>query len=121
MSRAAPSVRRLSPSDGRFLQAVTRVLVTPATYDNAQIDVVANVERLLGRANGGNRTNVLRLVKWCRRMAFFYGGPQLPARAACSRFVAIQRLARALSSLCLLAFWGDDAALALLNSPDRIP
>ena len=121
MSRAATASRSLSPADGRFLEAVTRALVTPVTYDSAQIDIVANVERLLGRANENNRTNVLRLVKWCRRIAFFYGGPLLPARAACSRFIAIQRLARALSSLCLLAFWGDDAALALINSPDRIP
>jgi hypothetical protein len=121
MTHAATSGCRLSPSDGRFLRAITRVLVTPATYDNTRIDIVANLERLLERANEGNRANVLRLVKWCRRIAFFYGGPLLPARAARSRLVAIQRLARALSSLCLLAFWGDDAALTLIGSPERIP
>jgi hypothetical protein len=98
---------------------VTRALVTPPTYDEAQIDVVANLERLMGRATEGNRANVLRLVRWCRRIAFLYGGSMLPARASRSKFVVVQRVARALSSLCLLAFWGDEAALALIDSPER--
>ena len=119
MSRTTSSTPRLSQADGRFLRAVTRVLVTPASYDAARIDVVANLERLIERANDANRANVLRLVRWCRRIARVYGGPLLPARAARSRIVAIQKLARALSSLCLLAFWGDEAALALIDAPDR--
>jgi len=110
---------RFSAADGRFLRAVTRTLVTPAAYDHAHIDVVANLERLLERANDGNRANVRRLVRWCRRIAYAYGGPLLPLRAAASRFVAIQKLARALSSLCLLGFWGDETALALIDSPER--
>ena len=121
MSHAPATQPRLSPADGQFLRAVTRALVTPAAYDEAHIDVVANLERLLGRANEGNRANVLRLVRWCRRIAFVYGGPLLPTRAARSEFVVLQRLARALSSLCLLAFWGDEAAHALIDCPDRIP
>jgi len=119
MSHAPTTQPRLSPADGQFLRAVTRALVTPAAYDEAHIDVVANLERLIGRANAGNRANVLRLVRWCRRIAFVYGGPVLPARAARSKFVPVQRLARALSSLCLLAFWGDEAAHALIDSPER--
>jgi hypothetical protein len=118
MSHLPTTQPGLSPADRKFLRAVTRALVTPAVYDDAHIDVVANLERLIGRANEGNRANVLRLVRWCRRIAFVYGGPLLPARAARSRFVALQRLARALSSLCLLAFWGDEAAHALIDSPD---
>jgi hypothetical protein len=119
MSRAATTPLRLSAADGRFLRAVTRSLVTPAAYDAAHIDIVANLERLLERANDTNRANVLRLVRWCRRIAFVYGGPLLPARAAGSRFVPVQKLARALSSLCLLAFWGDEASFALIESPER--
>jgi hypothetical protein len=119
MSRAATAQCRFSAADGRFLRAVTRALITPAAYDAAHIDIVANMERLLDRANEANRTNVLRLVRWCRRIAFLYGGPQLPARGVQSRFIPIQKLARALSSLCLLAFWGDEAAIALLDAPER--
>jgi hypothetical protein len=98
---------------------VTRALVTPEAFDEADIDVIANLERLLGRASEGNCANVLRLVWWCRRIAFVYGGPLLPARAAQSRFVAVQKLARALSSLCLLSFWGDEASFGLIDSPER--
>jgi hypothetical protein len=119
MSRTATSPPRLSEADGRFLRAVTRSLVTPAAYDAAHIDIVANLERVMERANDANRANVLRLVRWCRRIALVYGGPLLPARGAGSSVVAVQRLARALSSLCLLAFWGDEAAHALIESPER--
>jgi hypothetical protein len=119
MPRTATTRPRLSDADGRFLRGVTRVLVTPAVYDAAHIDIVANLERVMERANDANRANVLRLVRWCRRIACVYGGPLLPARGAASSVVVVQRLARALSSLCLLAFWGDDAALALMDSPDR--
>jgi hypothetical protein len=117
--RHNPAECRFSARDGRFLRTVTRGLVTPVVYDTSHIDVVANLERLLDRANPGNRANVLRLVRWCRRIAFAYGGPELPRQASQSRFVPVQRLSRALSSLCLLAFWGDEAALSLIDPPDH--
>ena len=117
MSTDEAPVPVFSAADRRFLRQIGRTLIAATLRDAVDIDIVTNLERMVGRANHGHRTNVRRLVRWSRRLAFLYGGAQMPARAAKSRFLAIQRLARALSSLCLVAFWADDAALVLMERP----
>ena len=107
----------LSKADRRFLDEVSRTLIPPSTRGVVEVDVVANIERLLHRANARHRANVFRLVRWTRRLSVFYGGASMPVRAAQSRLIPMQRVARALSSLCLVAFWGDDRARTLIDEP----
>ena len=107
----------LTSADRRFLDELSRVLIPPSARGAADVDVVANIDRMIGRANARHRTNVLRLVRWARRLSLFYGGASLPLRAARSRLVPVQRLGRAVSSLCLVAFWADDRARALIDEP----
>jgi len=110
----------LSNADRRFLDELSRALIPPSARGEIDVDVVANIDRMLGRANARHRMNVLRLVRWARRLSFFYGGASLPARAAQSRLVPVQRLARAVSSLCLVAFWADDHARILIDQPGAV-
>src|SRR4051794_1517555 len=107
----------LSNADCRFLDQLSRTLIPPSARGAVEVDVVANIHRMLRHANPGHRANVRRLVRWSRRPSIFYGGPSMPERAARSRLIAVQRLARAISSLCLVAFWGDDQARALIDAP----
>ena len=107
----------LSNADRRFLDEVSRTLIPPSARGAVEVDVVANIERMLRRANARHRANVLRLVRWTRRLSIFYGGASMPARAARSRMIPLQRLGRALTSLCLVAFWGDERARTLIDEP----
>jgi hypothetical protein len=114
---ALQSEMTLSKADRRFLAKVSRTLIPPSARDVVDVDVVANIDRMLSRANARHRANVLRLVRWTRRLSIFYGGASMPARAGRSRVISIQRLARALTSLCLVAFWGDEQARTLIDEP----
>ena len=114
---ALQSEMTLSKADRRFLAEVSLILIPPSARGVVDVDVVANIERILSRANVRHRANVLRLVRWTRRLSIFYGGASMPARAARSRMIPIQRLARALTSLCLVAFWGDEQARTLIDKP----
>jgi hypothetical protein len=121
MPEILPVAAQFSEEDSRFLRGVTRGLIEPAAYEAVHVDVVVNLERMMARTNPHHRTSVLKLVRCCRRISFLYGGPEMPARAGHSRFVTIQKLGRALSCLCLVAFWADAAALALIDRPESLP
>jgi len=110
----------LSKADRRFLAELSSTLIPTSARAATNVDVVANIDRMLGRANDRHRSNVYRLVRWSRRISKFYGGASMPSRAAGSRLVAVQRLTRAISSLCLVAFWADDRARILLDDPGVI-
>ena len=100
-----------SGPERRFLEDVARVLMPPAA--GTAIDVVANIEHMLTQASADHRERIVQLVRWSRRASWLYGGSRMPLRARRSRFVLIQKLAHALSALCLVAFWGDDGALGM--------
>jgi hypothetical protein len=106
-----------SSDDRRFLEEAVRVVVPAPALKATGIDVVRNIEHMLGRANADHRARVLRVLHWARRLSFLYGGGALPLRARGSRFFIVRRLARAVSVMCLVAFWGDERTLALIDNP----
>jgi hypothetical protein len=106
-----------SPDDRRFVEGAVRALIPSTALAAAGVDVAANVEHLLQRANADHRLRVLRALRWARRISFLYGGHLMPLRARGSRFLIVRRLTRALSVACLVAFWGDERTLALIADP----
>jgi hypothetical protein len=100
-----------SGPERRFLEEVAGVLIPAAA--GTGIDVVANIEHMLTQASADHRERIVQLVTWSRRVSWLYGGTRMPLRARRSRFVLIQKLAHALSALCLVAFWGDESALGM--------
>lgn len=106
----------LNPNDKEFLGKVARTLIPAAALQQTGIDVVANIEYLLARSSAAHRAKVLRLLAWAKRVSFLYGNEQVAIRARSSRFVLVQKMSKALSALCLVAFWGDERALPLLHS-----
>ena len=106
-----------SDQDRRFLEAVACVLIPEPVRRDSGIDVLANIEHMLGRASIEHQTRARRIVEWARRISFLYGGGQMPLRARRSRFIVVQKLAHAVSSLCLVAFWADEAALTVIEPP----
>jgi hypothetical protein len=119
LTAAAPRLQ-LGQDDRDFLRQVAATLIPPQALTGTGIDDVGNIDRLLARGSAEHRAKVLRLIAWARRVSFLYGGEQIALRARGSRFALIQRLAKALAALCLAAFWGDERALQLINSPERI-
>ena len=109
----------LAEPERRFLAGVARVLVPRAA--GTEIDVEANHEQMLAQASADQRIRVVHLVRWSRRVSWVYGGTQMPLRARRSRLIAVQKLAHALSSLCLVAFWGDEDARRLLERAPARP
>ena len=108
-----------SAAERRFLEEVARVLLPPDA--GTDIDVVVNIEHMLSQASADHRERVVQLVRWSRRLSWVYGGTRMPLRARRSRFVLIQKLAHALSALCLVAFWGDEGALRMAERPPARP
>jgi hypothetical protein len=109
--------RTLSSDDRRFLEEAVRVVVPAPALKATGIDVVGNIEHMLDRASADHRARVLRVLHWARRLSFLYGGGAMPLRARVSRFFIVRRLARAVSVICLVAFWGDERTLALIDNP----
>ena len=109
----------LDVSDREFLRKVAASLIPPDALKSTGIDVVANIHRLLDQGSAEHRNKVLRFLSWCRRISFLYGGDQIALRSRQSRFVLPQRMGKALSSLCLVAFWGDARALNLITLPEE--
>lgn len=107
----------LNQNDKEFLRQVAHTLIPAAALQQTGIDIVANIEYLLARSSAEHRAKVLRLLSWAKRISFLYGGEQVALRARSSRFVLAQKMSKALSALCLVAFWGDERALPLLHSP----
>jgi hypothetical protein len=110
-----------SEAERRFLEEVAHVLIPPAAAAGTDIDVVTNIEHMLAQASPDHRERVVQLVRWSRRVSWWYGGTRMPLRARRSRFVVIQKVAHALSALCLVAFWGDEAALKMAERPPARP
>lgn len=102
-----------------FVRRVAATLIPAAALAETGIDVLANVEHMLARGSADQRRKVLRLLAWARRVAFLYGGDRVALGARGSRFELVQKMGKALSSLCLVAFWGDERALALIDLPGR--
>ena len=113
---AVPGVE-LDGDDRDFLRRVAATLIPAEALAGTGIDVVANIERLLRQGSADHRRKVLRFVSWARRASFFYGGEQVAVRAHGSRYALVRRMARALSALCMIAFWADDRALRLIETP----
>jgi len=116
---AAPLRVALEGDDREFLRKVASTLLPPDALARTGIDVVANIEHLLDRGSAEHRAKVLRLLTWSRRVSFLYGGHQVAGRARSSRFVLAQKMSKALSALCLVAFWGDERALQLIETEAR--
>lgn len=110
----------VSADDRRFLEGAARAVIPAAALESAGIDVVRNIEHLLSRANADHRARVLRALGWARRISFLYGGSAMSLRARGSRFFIVRRLARAVSVVCLVAFWGDERTLALIENPSEV-
>jgi hypothetical protein len=107
----------LSTDNAAFLRAVSATLIPSPWLRESGIDVAANVERLLGRMRHEHRVKVMRLVTWARRVSFVYGGDKMAIRSRGSRFVLMRKLGKALSSVCLVAFWGDPRSLRYIDIP----
>lgn len=102
-----------------FVRRVAATLIPAEALRETGIDVLANVEHMLARGSADQRRKVLRLLAWARRVSFLYGGDRVALGARGSRFELVQKMGKALSSLCLVAFWGDERALALIDLPGR--
>ena len=111
----------LSGTERRFLEAVIHVVIPPRAIATTHVDVLANIENMLAEASADHRANVIRLVQWCRRVSWLYGGARMPLQARRSRLVLVQKLGHALSALCLVAFWGDERALGIADRPPATP
>jgi hypothetical protein len=111
--------RGFSADDRHFLEGAVHAVIPAAVLGAAGVDVIANIEHLLSRASADHQARVLRALGWARRISFIYGGSEMPLRARASRFVIVRRLARAVSVICLVAFWGDERTLALIDDPAR--
>jgi hypothetical protein len=109
-----------SPDDRRFIEGAACAVIPARALTIAGVDVVRNVEHLLQRTNADHRVRVLRALRWARRVSFLYGGDMMPVRARGSRLFMVRRLARAVSVVCLVAFWGDERTLALIDNPSEV-
>jgi hypothetical protein len=107
----------LTTDNAAFLRSVSATLIPSPWLRESGIDVVANVDRLLGRMRHEHRIKVMRLVTWARRVSFVYGGDRMAIRSRRSRFVLVRKLGKALSSICLVAFWGDPRSLRYVDIP----
>ena len=107
----------LSHDDRQFLERTARVLIPAEALQRTAVDVVTNVEHMLARASAHHRARVVRILRLARRLSFLYGGDQMAVRARASRFVSVRRLARLVSVVCLVAFWGDERTRGLIDDP----
>jgi hypothetical protein len=120
-SREWSAVARLTFSvrERRFLRRVADTLIPARATHATGIDVLANIESILSHATAHHRRRVVRLVAWSYFVSPLYGGPCMPIQARRSRITAIRRLGHAMSSLCLFAFWADEASFTLIEQPRR--
>ncbi len=114
---ATPLHLTFDVSDREFLRKVAATLIPSEALSRTGIDVIANIEYLIERGSAEHRAKIMRLLVWSRRLSFLYGGERVAQRARFSRFVLAQKMSKALSALCLVAFWGDERALQLIETP----
>ncbi|MEW6736851.1 MAG: hypothetical protein AB1489_36525 [Acidobacteriota bacterium] len=110
----------LAKAEYEFLRKVALTLIPYEVIISTGIDPMVNIEKLISNGGAEQRAKVARLVAVAQRSAFLYGGDKIAIRARTSRFVLVQKLAKALSSLCLVAFWADERALALITTPGAV-
>ena len=110
----------LEKDDREFLSRVAATLIPAEALKATGIDVAANVEHLLRQGSTEHRQKVLRFLSWSRRASLLYGGERVAINARGSRFMLVRKMGRTLSSLCLIAFWADERALSLIDSPQQI-
>jgi hypothetical protein len=115
---SVPAHMTLDKGDLEFIRKVAMTLIPDDALARTGIDVVANLEHILQRGSAEHRAKIMRLLTWSRRVSFLYGGEQVAHRARTSRFVLAQKMSKALSTLCLVSFWGDERSLLLIEQPD---
>ena len=108
----------LGKNDQRFLDAVAATLIPPTALQSTGINVAENVERLLRSGSADHRRKVTRFLAWAQRASILYGGEKVALNARGSRFMLVRKMARTLSSLCLIAFWADERALKLISDAE---
>jgi hypothetical protein len=108
----------LGKDDQRFLDAVAATLIPSTALENTGINVAENVDHLLRNGSADHRKKVTRFIAWSQRASILYGGEKVAINARGSRFMLVRKMARTLSSLCLIAFWADERALKLINGAE---
>ena len=108
----------LDKDDTRFLQKVAATLIPADALTSTGINVAENVDRLLASGSADHRQRVIRFITWSQRASVLYGGDKVAINARGSRFMLIRKMARTLSSLCVIAFWADERALKLIDRPE---
>ena len=108
----------LDKDDNRFLQKVAATLIPVDALASTGINVAENVDRLLANGSADHRQKVIRFITWAQRASLLYGGDKVAINARGSRFMLIRKMARTLSSLCVIAFWADERALKLIDQPE---
>lgn len=109
-----PSIS-LSKDDQRFIDAVAATLIPATALQGTGINVGQNLDHLLRSGSTDHRRKVTRFLAWSQRASIFYGGDKVALNARGSRFMLVRKMGRTLSSLCLVAFWADERALALID------
>jgi hypothetical protein len=105
----------ISKDDQRFIDAVAATLIPASAFQTTGINVGQNLERLLRSGSADHRRKVSRFLAWSQRASVLYGGDKVALKARGSRFILVRKMARTLSSLCMVAFWADERALGLID------
>jgi len=105
----------LGKDDQQFVDAVAATLIPATALQSTGINVGQNVEHLLRSGSADHRRKVTRFLAWSQRASILYGGEKVALNARGSRFMLVRKMARTLSSLCLIAFWADERALTLID------
>ena len=116
---AVASEVSLAKDDQRFIDAVAATLIPSTALQNTGIRVSENVDHLLRSGSIDHRRRVTRFIAWSQRASILYGGEKVALNARGSRFMLVRKMGRALSSLCLIAFWADERALKLIDQTEH--
>ena len=116
---AVASEVSLAKDDQRFIDAVAATLIPSTALQNTGIRVSENVDHLLRSVSIDHRRRVTRFIAWSQRASILYGGEKVALNARGSRFMLVRKMGRALSSLCLIAFWADERALKLIDQTEH--
>jgi len=108
----------LAKEDRRFIDAVAATLIPARALESTGINVGQNVDHLLRNGSPDHRRKVTRFLAWSQRASILYGGERVALNARGSRFMLVRKMGRALSSLCLIAFWADERALKLIEDAE---
>ena len=105
----------MSKDNQQFIDAVAATLIPAAALQSTGINVGENLDHLLRSGSTDHRRKVIRFLAWSQRASILYGGEKVALKARGSRFMLVRKMARTLSSLCLIAFWADERALKLID------